>query len=109
MTDFQGAHENLHLVERWTRVDADTIEYVVTIKDPTTWTRPWTVKQELKKQTDSANRIYYEPRCHERNYGLPGTSRRVTVKGRERQQAQKRVYRIETSSVVYVVSLPRES
>jgi hypothetical protein len=71
-SDFQGAHEHLHLVERWTRLDADTIEYAVTIDDPTTWTRPWTVKQELKKQSDAANRIYYEPRCHEGNYGLIG-------------------------------------
>jgi hypothetical protein len=69
-SDFQGAHGNLHLVERWTRLDADTIEYVVMIDDPTTWIRSWTVKQELKKQSDAANRIYYEPRCHEGNYGL---------------------------------------
>jgi hypothetical protein len=70
-SDFQGAHEHLHLVERWTRLDADTIEYAVTIDDPTTWVRPWTVKQELKKQSDAVNRIYYEPRCQEGNYGLP--------------------------------------
>ncbi len=69
-SDFQGAHQNLHLVERWTRVDADTIDYVVTIDDPTTWVRSWTVRQELKKQSDTENRIYYEPRCHEGNYGL---------------------------------------
>ena len=68
---FQGAHEGLHLVERWTRLDADTMEYAVTIDDPTTWTSSWTVKQELKKQSDAANQIYYEPRCHEGNYGLP--------------------------------------
>jgi len=68
--DFQGAHENLHLLERWTRLDAETIEYVVTIDDSTTWTRSWTVRQELKKQSDEANRIYYEPRCQEGNYGL---------------------------------------
>src|SRR5438132_8909656 len=78
-SDFQGAHENLHLVERWTRLDADTIEYVVTIDDPTTWTRPWTVKQELKKQSDEANRIYYEPRCHEGNFGLPALLRGARV------------------------------
>jgi hypothetical protein len=54
----------LHLIERWTRLDADTIEYATTIEDPTTWTRSWSVKQELKKQSDQANRIYYEPRCH---------------------------------------------
>jgi hypothetical protein len=35
------------------------------------WTRPWTVKQELKKQNDRDNRIFYEPRCHEGNYGMP--------------------------------------
>ena len=70
-SDFMGARENLHLVERWTRVDAKTLEYAVTIEDPTTWTRSWTVKQEMNRQDDQANRIYYEPRCHEGNYGLP--------------------------------------
>ena len=70
-SDFMGARENLHLVERWTRVDAKTLEYTVTIEDPTTWTKPWTVKQEMNRQDEQANRIYYEPRCHEGNYGLP--------------------------------------
>jgi hypothetical protein len=71
-SNFLGSDENLHLVERWSLLDADTIEYAVTIEDPTVWTRPWTVKQELKKQSEAANRIYYEPRCHEGNFGLPG-------------------------------------
>ena len=71
-TDFQGSRENLHLVERWTRLDAETIEYVVTMEDPTTWTAPWTVALELSRQSNEANRIYKEPRCHEGNYGLPG-------------------------------------
>ncbi len=70
-SDFMGARENLHLVERWTRADAKTLEYSVTIEDPTTWTKPWTVKQEMTRQDEQANRIYYEPRCHEGNYGLP--------------------------------------
>ena len=43
----------------------------MTVEDPTTWTQPWTVKQEFVKQDEQANRIYYEPRCHEGNYGLP--------------------------------------
>jgi hypothetical protein len=68
---FRGAAENLTLVERFTRIDATTLEYAVTITDPTVWTAPWTVKQELKMQSDEQNRIYYEPRCHEGNYGLP--------------------------------------
>ena len=71
-TDFRGSRENLHLVERWARAGPDTLEYVVTIEDPTTWTRTWTVKQEMNRQDGHANRIYYEPRCHEGNYGLPG-------------------------------------
>jgi hypothetical protein len=70
-TDYQGSRENLHLVERWTRTGPNTLEYAVTIEDPTVWTRPWTVKQEFTKQSDQANRIYYEPRCYEGNYGFP--------------------------------------
>jgi hypothetical protein len=70
--DFQGSRENLHLIERWTRTGPNSIEYTVTMDDPTTWTKPWTVKQEYTKQPEQANRIYYEPRCHEGNYGLPG-------------------------------------
>jgi hypothetical protein len=68
---YQAAREGLHLVERYTRRDANTIEYSVVIEDPATWTGPWTVKQELVRQDEKANRIYYEPRCHEGNYGLP--------------------------------------
>ena len=74
-TDFFGARENLHLVERYTRTGPTTLEWVVTLEDPTTWTRPWTVTVELTKQDDEANRFYPEPRCHEGNYGLPGILR----------------------------------
>ena len=74
-TDYQGSRENLHLVERWTRTGPNTLEYVVTIDDPTVWTRPWTVKQEFTKQSEQENRIYYEPRCIEGNYASPGLMR----------------------------------
>ena len=63
--------ESRTLTERYTRIDEDTLEYELTLKDPTVWTAPWTVRQELKRQSDQENRIYYEPRCHEGNYGLP--------------------------------------
>ena len=69
---FMESRENLHLVERFTRLDATTLEYTVTIEDPTVWTRPWTVKTELTKEDDQPNRLYYEPRCHEGNFGLIG-------------------------------------
>jgi hypothetical protein len=74
-TDYQGARENLHLVERWTRTGPMSLEYVATIEDPTVWTQPWTVKQEFSRQSDQENRLYYEPRCIEGNYGLPGLLR----------------------------------
>jgi hypothetical protein len=71
-TDAFGSRENLHLVERWRRTGPNTLAYEVTMEDPTVWTRPWTVKQEFTRQSDGQNRIYYEPRCIEGNYGLPG-------------------------------------
>ena len=68
---FRGAAEHLKVVERFTRVNANTMEYAATITDATQWTAPWTVKQQLATQREDQNRIYYEPRCHEGNYGLP--------------------------------------
>jgi hypothetical protein len=68
--EFMGSRENLHLVERWKRTGPDTLEYSVTIDDPTVWTRPWTAKEEFTKQSEKENRIYYEPRCHEGNYAF---------------------------------------
>src|SRR5882762_7561380 len=62
-TDYQGSRENLHLVERWTRTGPTSLAYTVTIEDPTVWTRPWTVKQDLTRQSDQENRLYNEPRC----------------------------------------------
>jgi hypothetical protein len=71
-TDFQGSRENLHVIERWTRTGPNTLEYAVTVDDPTVWARPWTAKQEFIRQNDQENRIYTEPRCIEGNFGLPG-------------------------------------
>jgi hypothetical protein len=65
-TNFRGAGANLHLVERFTRIDADTLEYRFTVEDSTTWTRPWTVAYPMVK-TDGP---IFEYACHEGNYGL---------------------------------------
>jgi hypothetical protein len=70
--DFMGSREHLHLMERWTRTGPTTLEYEVKIEDPTVWTQPWTAKEEFTRQSDGENRIYYEPRCLEGNFGLPG-------------------------------------
>ena len=74
-TDYQGARENLHLVERWRRIGPDSLEYIVMIEDSTVWTRPWTVKQDFTRQSEQDNRLYNEPRCIEGNYGHPGLLR----------------------------------
>ena len=70
-TSNRGARENLHLVERFTRVDAETLNYAVTVEDPTTWTRPWTAMVPLTKNEDRYNRIF-ESTCHEGNFGMTG-------------------------------------
>jgi hypothetical protein len=67
-TNFRGAGSGLHLVERFTRLDADTLEYRFTVEDPTTWTRPWTVAYPMIR----TNGPIYEFACHEGNYGLRG-------------------------------------
>ena len=65
-----GSRGNLHLVERFRRVDEDTLAFSVTIDDPTTWTQPWTIRNEFVRQDSKSNLIFYEPRCHEGNRGL---------------------------------------
>jgi hypothetical protein len=69
--EYQGSRENLHLIERYKRIDANTLSFQVTLQDPTTWTKPWTAIQELKKNSDQKNQVY-EGGCHEGNYGLIG-------------------------------------
>ena len=68
-TNFEGAQENLRLVERFTRVAHDMLMYRVVIEDATVFTKPWTIEIPLIKQDDRANQIY-ESACHEGNYAL---------------------------------------
>jgi len=68
-TDFQGSHENLHLVERFTRSGPDLLLYRVTIEDPTVFTKPWTFELPLSKASEQANKIY-ESACYEGNYAM---------------------------------------
>jgi hypothetical protein len=63
---FRGTGERLHLVERFTRVNADTLLYEFTVADPDTFTRPWTARMPM---TRSDARIY-EYACHEGNHAL---------------------------------------
>ena len=67
-SNFRGSAERLHLVERYTRVGPDTLNYEVTVTDATIWSRPWTVLIPLKRSADPV----FEYACHEGNYGMEG-------------------------------------
>jgi hypothetical protein len=70
-TNFRGSRENLHLIERYKRLDPATLQITITAEDPTTWVKPFTFVQELRKNADKPNMVY-EGGCHEGNYGLLG-------------------------------------
>jgi hypothetical protein len=72
---FRNSTRALHVVERFTRIDADTIDYRFTVDDPATWTRPWTAAIPLWKVSGPV----YEYACHEGNYGLPNILRAQRV------------------------------
>ncbi|MSO63396.1 MAG: hypothetical protein EXQ50_15140 [Acidobacteria bacterium] len=67
-TNFRGSATALRLVERFTRTDADTIDYQFTVTDSTAWARPWTAAFPLRKTDEPV----FEYACHETNYGLVG-------------------------------------
>ena len=64
----KGSGEKLHLVERFRRVDDDTIEYTIVVDDPQMYTRQWTVQYPMTRSSE----LMYEYACHEGNYGMVG-------------------------------------
>ena len=81
-TSFRGSNENLHLVERFTRADADTLLYEFTVTDPTTFTQPWTAVVPMTMSTN----LLYEYACHEGNYAMEG----ILAGARAQEQAATR-------------------
>ena len=63
-----GATANLHVVERFTLVGADSLRYEFTLEDPETWTRPWTAVVPMKRTPGPM----FEYACHEGNYAMDG-------------------------------------
>ena len=63
---FRGSSKNLHVVERFARVDANTLLYKATIDDPTTFSKSWTLEYPFRATSDSI----YEYACHEGNYSI---------------------------------------
>ena len=81
-SDFRGSAENFHLVERFTRVAPDTLNWELTFTDPTHWTRPWTVLIALKKSDDPV----FEFACHEGNHAMTGILGGHRAEEREAQE-----------------------
>ena len=90
---YRGAAENLHLVERFTRVGPGEIDYRVTIEDPTTFSKPWTLAIPFVNTGEDM----FEYACHEGNYGMEG------ILSGARQRRRRR------PSHELVLALPRRS
>jgi hypothetical protein len=75
---FPGA-QNLHVIERLTRVDPETILYQFTVEDPGMWNKPWSGELPITKIQGQL----YEYACHEANYGLVNTLRGARVAEQE--------------------------
>jgi hypothetical protein len=81
---FRGSGEKLHVVERFTPVDANTMMYRFTVEDPETWDKPWTAEVAMSKVKGPI----FEFACHEANYGLRNTLRGARVA--EQDEAEKK-------------------
>jgi hypothetical protein len=65
-TNYRGSGATLRMLEHFTRTGKNSIEYRLTVDDPTTWTKPWTVEEHMRTSEGDL----YEYACHEGNYGL---------------------------------------
>ena len=68
-TSFRNSSDKLHLVERFRRMDDQTMLYSFTVSDPTTWSEPWSVELPMRR----SELPMFEYACHEGNYGMEGT------------------------------------
>jgi hypothetical protein len=82
---FRGASKDLHLVERFSRVDANTLKYEFTVDDPATWTAKWSASIPMTK-TDE---LIYEYACHESNYGMVGVLKGARYEDQQKVKSQK--------------------
>jgi hypothetical protein len=78
-TRFRGSTENLHVIERFTRIDDKTLLYRFTVEDPDTWDRPWTGEYTWPE----TSKPIYEYACHEGNYALGSV-----LRGARREEAE---------------------
>jgi hypothetical protein len=74
-----GSSSGMHLIERFTLVDAKTIKYEFTVTDPATWARPWSVEAPIPRIAPPL----YEFACHESNYGLINWAKAAQIREAE--------------------------
>ena len=67
-SSFNGASENLILIERFALIAPNVLRQELTLTDPDTWTQPWTMELLLDQSQDAI----FEYACHEGNYSMPG-------------------------------------
>ena len=82
---FRGASDTLKVIERFSRVDADTLLYKFTIDDPATFTRPWSGEVPF----EALNEMVYEYACHEGNHALSNVLSGERSQEKERDAAKK--------------------
>ncbi|HLK50617.1 MAG TPA: hypothetical protein VKT49_20900 [Bryobacteraceae bacterium] len=83
---FRGSNPDTYkMIERFTRVDANTLRRDITFDDPKTWTKPWTVTIEMGRAPDQRHMIF-DSACHEGNYGMTG----ILVGNRREEQGGKK-------------------
>jgi hypothetical protein len=87
-TTFMKSGRTLHLIERYTRVDPDTLTVSVTVDDPTTWVRPWTFMVTGKRDADYWQ--IFEGACHEGNYAMQHILSAARAKEAEATAAKKK-------------------
>jgi len=82
----RGSSEHMRLVERFTRVDENTIRYEFTVDDPGTWTRPWSAEMPMKKTIGPI----FEHACHEGNYSLSNILAGARAEEKRAEEAAKK-------------------
>jgi hypothetical protein len=79
-TNFRGASDRLHLVEKLSRVDQDTLLYEFTVDDPSSFTKPWSVALPMKRTDEQL----FEYACHEGNEAMGGILRGARYEDRQK-------------------------
>jgi hypothetical protein len=84
-TPYRGSSEHLKLIEKFTPIGPDTLEWSVTFDDPHTWAKPWTFAMNL---THDESQPPFEYACHEGNYGLRNVLSAARAEEKQKEQGK---------------------